>query len=462
MAPDPRGRRFRGVAGTVRFRVTALATVAVVAVLIAAGVGLVLAQQRLLTQNLDESIGLDLDSIEAAVRAGDLPTVLRGFGDDDTVAQVVTPEGEVVAATPNVRGRSPIVEEVPGDRPRLVRDIDHLPSDAGSFRLHSRRVDSSDGPVVIHVAATLSDIRESTSILVRSLTIAIPGVAALLAVLVWVLVGRTLRPVEAIRSEVADISGSDLHRRVPDPGGADEIARLARTMNGMLDRVETSVQRQQRFVADASHELRSPLTRIRSELEVDLAHPDRADAWATHRSVLEEAKGLQQLVEDLLHLARSDSATTTLRTDLIDLDDIVLNAARALRADGVSVDSTGVQTAQIRGDAPQLARAVGNLADNAARHAASRVTFTLTERGGEAEVTVADDGPGIPPDQHEQVFGRFIRLDEARQGSIGGTGLGLAIARDIVVRHGGTLRVDADRRPGACFVLRVPLASDAA
>ncbi len=153
---------------------------------------------------------------------------------------------------------------------------------------------------MLHVAGTLDDIEESTEALVTSLTIAVPLVAAVLDALVWWLVGPTLRPVEAIRAEVAAIGGSALDRRVPQPGCDDEIARLARTMNAMLDRVESAARRQQRFVADASHELRSPLTRIRSELEVDLAHLDEADPATTHRSVLDEALGLQRLVEDLL------------------------------------------------------------------------------------------------------------------------------------------------------------------
>ena len=228
-------------------------------------------------------------------------------------------------------------------------------------------------------------------------------------------------------------------------------------MNAMLDRVETAARRQQQFVADASHELRSPLTRIRSELEVDLAHPGRADPGATHRSVLEEVTALQRLVEDLLFLARSDAGATVLRAEPVDLDDVVLRAASALRAEGrVVVDVTGVTAAQVVGDPILLARAVGNLADNAARHAARRVTFAVAGRGEVAAVTVADDGPGIPPDQQERVFERFTCLDEARKGGRG-TGLGLAIARDAVVRHGGTLTVDGGRRPGARFVITLPV-----
>jgi len=431
----------------------------VLAVLVVAGSGVVVAQQRLLTGNLDEALGQAAASIEVGFIAGQVPTILGGFGDDDAVAQVVTDRGKVVAATANIAGRAPIAEAPEPSRAEAVRTVDGLPNDASEFRILSRRMVGPGGAVaVVHVAASLGDIKATTGILVAALTVAIPAVLAVLAVLIWLLVGRTLRPVEEIRAEVAEISGSDLRRRVPDPGTEDEIARLARTMNAMLDRVENAAKRQRHFVADASHELRTPLARIRTELEVDLAHPSRADPLATHRSVLEEATGLQGLVDDLLHLARSDAGETSRRHDGVDLDDIVLARAAVMRADGrVAVDVQGVTAAQVRGDASQLARAVGNLADNAARHARASVAFTVAEQGDVAVVTVSDDGPGIPPDQHERVFERFTRLDEARQGTTGGAGLGLAIARDIVARHAGSLTVDAGYAAGARFVMRLPL-----
>lgn len=442
---------------TVRFRVTFLATVAVLLVLIGLGAGIVVAQERLLKEHLDESIEQGATSIEAAILARQIPTVLGGFGDDDAFAQVVDGQGVVIAATPNVTGQERLLEARATGGRGALRTVHGLPIDGSAFRVISRPVDGPTGPWVIYVGASLDDVRESTEVLVTSLTVAIPAVVLLLAGLLWLLVGRTLSPVEAIRAQVAAISGSDLDRRVPVPDSDDEVARLAQTMNAMLDRVEAAAMRQRQFVADASHELRSPLTRIRSELEVDLAHPDGADPDATHRSVLEEAAGLQRLVEDLLHLARSDAGATVLRAEPVDLDDIVLREARALRAEGrVTVDVAGVSAAQVVGDAVQLARAVGNLASNAARHAAGRVTFTVAGHRGVAEVTVADDGPGIPPDQQDRVFERFTRLDEAREGA-GGTGLGLAIARDVIVRHGGTLRLDGEHRPGARFVIALPL-----
>ena len=443
--------------GTVRFRITALATLAVLAVLGLASVGLIVAQRQTLTQGLQEAVSVRVDEIEAFVVAGRVPAVLTDLGDDDTVAQVVLADGTLVATSSNVADLPPIAA-APSGALDLVSTIHLRPNAESTFRLVSRRVDGPDGPVVIHVAASLDEVDESARVVASSLTVVVPSAATILAALVWWLVGRTLRPVEAIRVQVAGIGSADLQRRVPEPRGDDEIARLARTMNAMLERVETAARRQQAFVADASHELRSPLTRIRSEIEVDLAHPDRADLAATHRSVLEETTALERLVADLLHLARSDATAGELRREAVDLDDIVLSEVRRLRASSdVDVDAGGVTAAQIHGDRDQLARLVRNLLDNAGRHASRTVTITLAEHGGDAVLVVDDDGPGIPPDHHDRVFERFTRLDDARTQSSGGTGLGLAICRDIVRRHGGTVAIDPDHAPGARFVVSIPL-----
>ena len=289
---------------TLRWRVTAAATAAIVVVLVAVGWGLVLNHRRQLTDNLDELMAEVTDGVAAELLADRQPD-LDQIGDDDWVVQI-TRAGEVVTTSPDIDTLDPLGPDVDGE---TIRNLGPLPGgDDDPMRLLSRSVDTSDGPVVIHVAAPRDDIDDSVATLRQSLVIAVPVAAAVLALLTWVLVGRTLRPVERIRAEVAGIGGADLDRRVPVPAGDDEVSRLATTMNDMLARVERAQGRQRRFVADASHELRSPMTRMRTELEVDLAHPDTADLEATHRSVLEEVVGLQQLVDDLLVLARSDGA----------------------------------------------------------------------------------------------------------------------------------------------------------
>jgi signal transduction histidine kinase len=271
------------------------------------------------------------------------------------------------------------------------------------------------------------------------------------------LVGRTLRPVELIRSQVAGISNTRLDRRVSEPDTDDEIARLAHTMNAMLDRVEGASRREQRFVADASHELRIPLTRMRSELEVDLTDPANANLVATHRSVLEEVGTLQRLVEDLLHLARSDDHTNPLKASPVDIDDLVLAEADRLRANGgLVVDTVRISAAQTIGDPAQLARAIRNLCDNAAHHARTRISMATTEDNGVIRVSVTDDGPGIPEHERSRVFERFARIDEARGDASGGTGLGLAITRDIIERHGGAITIEGPADGGATFIVVLP------
>jgi signal transduction histidine kinase len=286
--------------------------------------------------------------------------------------------------------------------------------------------------------------------------VTIPIIMVALGTLVWWLVGRTLRPVEDIRSEVAEIGSTGLHRRVPGSGSGDEIDRLAGTMNEMLSRLETSIARQQRFVADASHEMRNPLTRIRSTIEVALSTDDDFHDEIA-RDVLEEVIGLQHMVEDMLFMARADAGHGKPVFKRLDLDDVVLREARRIRAhERVEVDMSSVSAAQVDGDAGQLGRAIRNLLANAERHAAAKVRIALTETDGMAVLTVADDGPGIPIEHAEEIFERFTRLDESRNADSGGTGLGLPIAREVAQIHGGSVELVVGDGLGATFRMMIP------
>lgn len=291
------------------------------------------------------------------------------------------------------------------------------------------------------------EVVETTVELAVVLAVALPVVASALAVLVWWLVGRTLRPVEAIRAEVAAIGDGDLHRRVPAAGTGDEIDRLAATMNAMLARLEEGRERQVRLVADASHELRTPVARMLTQLEVDAAHPTTADPVASGERLLDDLRGLQALVDDLLLLARADAEDGVPAAARVDLDDVVLEEVACVPPQpGVRIDTADVRSVRVRGDRSALGRVVRNLVDNAVRHAHSTVTVGLGTGDDDgtavAVLTVDDDGPGIPLAAREAVFERFSRLDGARGGPAGGTGLGLAIVRDVVTRHGGRAVVD--------------------
>ena len=284
----------------------------------------------------------------------------------------------------------------------------------------------------------------------------------IVAVTTWLIVGRALRPVESIRREVEAITTAGLDRRVPEPATGDEIGRLARTMNRMLRRLESATERQRIFIADASHELRSPLTGIRTQLEVDLAHPEQADWQRTDRDVLDETIRMQRLVDDLLLLARADDDRFVAQHRRVDLDDIVLAEAHRLPTrTHHQLDIAAVAAGRIDGDPDQLAQLVRNLLDNAARYATNRITIAVTESIGRVVLIVADDGPGIPDADRARVFERFTRLDAARDRDHGGTGLGLAIADEIAKAHHATITID-NNHPGARFTVTFPVTHDPA
>lgn len=443
---------------TVRVRIT-LAAVAVVGLALAVGaVWLVGAQRDALTDNVETAARLRSRDIATTIADGNFPSTLAVPRGDENLVQVVDPSGKVAAESANIEGEPRFSELQPGDDGYAARSVSALPVGEGSFRVVARRVTTQSGDFVVYVAGSLEAVDKSVSSLIRLLATSLPILLALVGITTWVVTGRALQPVESIRQEVEAIGAEDLHRRVPEPKTADEIGRLARTMNAMLARLEDSTDRQRRFVADASHELRGPLTGIRAQLEVDLAHPERADWETTERDVLDDAIRLQRLVGDLLTLATADaSALDASHRAPVDLDEIVLTEARRLRSRTTHrIDTSAVSGAQVEANADQLVRAVRNLLDNAARHARSTVTVTLRESEANVTMTVADDGPGIPVEQRDQVFERFTRLDDARTRDRGGTGLGLAITREVVTAHGGSISIT--NTPGACFTVVLPLA----
>ncbi len=429
---------------SIRFRVTAAAVAGTLAVLVLASTVLVLVQRESLVAGIDQALLQRAADVEAAVSSADgyvelAPSPVEGF------AQVVSASGGVVAATPNLEGRGPMAAGDVGVD--TFSTVSGLPVDDDVFRLLVRPLANGD---VVVVATTYDVVAETITTMVRTLLALIPVVTAALAALTWWLVGRTLRPVEEITAEVSSMGHRDLGRRVAEPGSGDEIDRLAATMNQMLDRLERSVDREGRFVADASHELRSPVTRLRAEVELLMA---RGDPDPELTSLHEEIVAIQSTIEDLLFLARNDAATTTPDMAPVDLDDLVLEAT--LGHVRVPFDLAGVSAAQIMGNESMLRRAVINLVDNAQRHARSQVVVRLTEDEAWAVLEVGDDGDGVPAAGAETIFDRFSRLDGDR--NLGGTGLGLAIARGVADAHGGSLKLLNPGQQGARFEMRLPL-----
>ncbi len=441
---------------SLRFKLTALATAVAAGVLAATAVALVGVQQRQLSANLDASLQARADTLAAAFM-GDLPPGAITTGDEDRAIQLVADDGTVLVASVNLSDSPPLINRLEPDVKQAIANRDDLPLDDDAYRVLSRRIETAAGPSVLHVAENIDDFNEALAGLRATLAGTLPVVVSLLAALIWWLTGRTLAPVETIRREVDAITATNSGQRIAATNNDDEIGLLATTMNRMLDRLDDASARQRRFVADAAHELRTPLTRIRADVEVDMAQPERADPDATNHAVRTEIIGLEQLIDDLLHLARSNAGHHTYDHRPLDLDDIVLSEIERQRAVTTrSIDASGVSAAHMDGDIDQLARAVRNLLANATQHATDTVIVTLVESDDHVEFAVADDGPGVAAEHRNRIFERFARVDDARSRTNGGTGLGLAIANDIIQRHGGTIIYDPTWSNGARFAVTLP------
>jgi signal transduction histidine kinase len=439
---------------TIRAITTAVATIVVALALTVGAIALIAAARSTMVDEVTESAQKQAAEVVGQLESG-RPPVLEVAGSDEQLVQVLTPAGEVVASSPNVAGSPAVARLAPGQSVRVITPLDDDP-----FVAVAEGAQTADGPLIVVVARALVDVLDTTTVLTRWLIIGVPVMVAVVGLTTWLAVGRALAPVEAIRREVDEISAAQLHRRVPEPKPSDEIGRLAATMNRMLARLEDARNSQRRFVSDASHELRSPITSIRQHAEVTLAHPDRTTPQELAEVVLAEQQRMQRLVEDLLMLARADEHVPLSR-EPVDLDDLAFDEARRLRATtSKRVDTSGVGAARVQGDADALRRMVRNLGENAARHASSRVDIALTGLGDDVVLTVDDDGPGIPESERQRVLRRFVRLDEARSRDDGGSGLGLAIVDEVARAHGGSVSISQSPLGGACVEVRLPTAED--
>lgn len=434
-----------------RVRVTAASVIVVGIALIAGAVALTVVLRNSLVDNVRESAQLRAEDFAEVIEQGTPAPDLTLEAEDDLFVQVLDADGDVVAASPNLDRRSPVATIRPGQSAR----VDAPSAGDGEFLVVADRPDQP--AVTVLVGRSLESVGETTSDVRAVLVIGVPLLLLIVGATSWFLAGRALRPVEAIRTGVAAISARELHRRVPDPPGDDEVARLARTMNSMLDRLEQSQARQRRFVSDASHELRSPIATMRQHAEVARVHPERTSTDDLAATVLAEDARLERLVDDLLWLARADERTLHVPRTPVDLDDVVLDELRRLGATTeLRIDVTGVSAGQVLGDRSQLRRLVRNLTDNAARHARNGVNVSLAEHDAEVVLRIDDDGPGIPVGDRERIFERFVRLDEARTRDSGGSGLGLAIVAEIAAAHGGEVAATDAPSGGARLEVRLP------
>jgi signal transduction histidine kinase len=318
----------------------------------------------------------------------------------------------VVASTGNVAGAGRLFTFRPAGTVS-VRSVKHVDVSQAADSYRVAVAATGDGRLV-YAAVPDDDEREAVRRLLGTVAIGLPVVVGVLTLITWILVGRALRPVEVAN------------------------------------------RRQREFVADAAHELRSPLAAMRTQLEVSAAHPNEGSWQQAIPVLLADVERMTRLADDLLQLARLDDRARAAHR-VLDLDDIVFAEVTRVRTSApVDIDTTGVSAAQVNGDGMALARLVGNVLDNAVRHAETRVTVALSVEEATAVLAVADDGPGVPAADRERIFERFTRLDDARSRVAGGAGLGLAIVREVARAHGGSASV-ADAQPGAVFVVRLPI-----
>ncbi|MFI7453573.1 sensor histidine kinase [Nonomuraea sp. NPDC049714] len=408
---------------SVRLRATVAATLVVAVALGAITVVLVVVLRGSLTGSADA---------EASRRAGiAVQAVKGGITAEAMPAQPLVATRELATRTETLFITDPDVFIAQTADPPLA---DWAPVD--SYAVAGERLTTAEGgATMLYARVPLTGTEQALQTLNGVLLPGVPALLVLVAAMTWFSLGRALAPVAAIRAKLAHITARDLHERVPIPRSRDEIAALATTVNDTLDRLEASVETHKTFVADAAHELRSPIATLRARLE--LAEPSELTAEA-----LTDVARLQSLAADLLLLARLDAGEPARTTD-VDLGQVAMEESlRIGRPPELDLDLDIEPDVVVRGARGHLDRLVTNLVDNALRHASTRVLVRVRTDGDQAVLQVHDDGPGIPPEQRETVFDRFTRLDEARARDAGGAGLGLSIARDIALLHGGTLTAE--------------------
>jgi signal transduction histidine kinase len=414
---------------SVRVRLTVVATLAFAITISAAAFGLVRLVRTNLVDRIEETNQQQLDDLQTKFENGDLQP---------------PPDHHVYCCIPGADGQ--------------LHYYTQRQTQAG-VEAAQREVRTTAGNITLVAQGSTDELDRTVHSVSTVLLFTVPAMIALVALAAWYFAGRALRPVEAIRVQAESITSTTMDRRVPEPDTDDEVGRLARTMNAMLDRLETSSQRQRQFVSDASHELRSPLASIRTNLEVALRNADRADWPEVANRALAEDVRMEDTVSELLELARLDEATGPLALDQlpdVDIDELVLDDTVQQRR--VPVDTARVSAGRVHGRREQLTRVVRNLLDNAARHATSQVAVELATTDDDVVLVVDDDGPGIPVEERERVFDRFTRLDDGRARDAGGLGLGLSMVKATVEQHGGLVSIEDAPLGGARVRVRLPAA----
>lgn len=435
---------------SIRARLTFIFVVVIALVLVATGVAVVVLDRHSTTAEAASRVTQTMQQVEVRYARAIVPgtksihLVTKG----NVVIQVTDLAGKHVwAASEPIYGFPVISHEVASVSP-LNDYLVHMQSWVATSPLRgqlslaqAQTIATSRGLGLVVGFVYGQSIATANHRLLVIFVVGVPLLLLVVAFIVWIAVGMTLSPVEAIRRRVATIASNDLTERVPETGGDDEVSRMARTLNAMLDRLETSSRIQQEFISNASHELRSPLTTLLATVDRASNHLADTDWVEFTETIRREGRRIDSLVDDLFFLARSDERREEMRREEVDLDDILDEEARRVRQiTTLTISTVGVQPVRVWGDPLMLRRLVRNVVDNAMRFATEGVAFSTRYVGPMAEICVHDDGTGVDVANSARLFQRFVRSDVARSRTSGGTGLGLPIVAEIAQRHGGEAR----------------------
>jgi signal transduction histidine kinase len=431
---------------SMRFRIAAPSLLIVSAVIAVLSGFLVESVQAHLISQVDQSLVNEFHYVRANLAKHQF---LSRTGPSGEYGQFFSAQGKLIGSGANLQGDPPLIHvSATGSTPRIISISNPT---LGRLRVLEVQLGGRSGPILVE-AQQINQITAARDSLVARLAIIGPLLALAVGVSFWLVVGRAMRKVESVRTAVAGISDVDSSKRLTIPRTGDEIERLVVTMNDMLGRLQSSIDRERQFVTDASHELRSPIAAARAIVE-----SKEAESSGNDQQLLLVLQRLEDLTQQLLVLDRAGRPAAGVLMTPVDVDEWVLTQAEHLRrTTQLEIDTAGVSGGQVMGSESDISRIIENLASNAARYARHSIAFVLTESDGWVLLRVADDGPGVPDDKKVMVFERFRRLDSDRGRAKGGAGLGLAIVWDLAVNLGGTVRVEDTAGGGACFVVMLP------
>ena len=434
------------VVRSMRFRIAVPSLLIVAAVIALFAVLLVASVQSHLLSEVDRSLVSEYHYVRSNIST---PQYLPRAGPNGQYGEIFAANGRLLGEGANLAGAPPLIHASPvGSTPRLMTISS---AEFGRLRVLEVQLGDRKAPILV-VAQAINQITDAVNSLKVRLAISSPLLALAVGLLFWLVVGRAMRKVEAVRTAVGDVSELDLSARVANPRTGDELERLVVTMNEMLTRLQRSVERERQFIADASHELRSPIAAARAVLE-----SDGSGSSESHLAALQAIQRLQYLAEQLLVLERAGRDDRRAEWELVDIDEWILAQAEQLRVTtSLAIDTAAVSGGQVMGDESDITRIIENLSSNAIRYAHSTVAFALEETGDWVTLRVSDDGPGIPDDQKQLVFERFRRLDTDRGRARGGSGLGLAIVWELTAKYGGSVRIADNPGGGTCVGVWLP------